>query len=161
MERVQAEAASIKHIDADMGQLEGTSSRPEVAFPCQLIDFQNWTFTDMSEGAQVGIGEVVIKLGFAQFTPSSNHVEAVYRESALEYFDIEQELHEALQGWSPGDDYSVLTRISSTGTNPIKGIRVRTLRYRMEFEDYTTKKPSYKTAKPPLEVESEMETPED
>lgn len=138
MARIQDQVTAIKHIDQDMGQLDGNSSRPAVAFPCILMDFQNFQYSNIQKGAQVCEGDVIIKLAFAQFTPSSDKVDDVYREIALEYYDIEWELNKALHAWSPGDEFGYYTRTGVVAQNIAEGIRVRTLTYRLEFEDYST-----------------------
>lgn len=156
MKRIEETLTEIKHIDQNMGQLEGNSSRPDVAFPCTLIDFTNWTFTNMTQNSQVGEGLVEVSLGFAQFTPSANIVEAVYRDQALEFYEIEHRLNAALHGWSPGDDFGTLTRIGTNTANKMKGIRIRTLIYKLEFEDHSTKVVTRSIPKPPLETTSEL-----
>lgn len=145
----------IKHIDQNLGQLTGNSTRPSVSFPCVLIDFKNFGFSDMTTNQQLAVGDLVIHMGFAQITPSSNIVEAVYRECALEFYELEQKLHEALQGWSPGDEFGYLTRISGDSENILKGIRICEIRYRMEYEDNSTKPELRSIPKPPLEVSAE------
>lgn len=156
MQRIEETLSEIKHIDQNMGQLEGNSSRPDVAFPCTLLDFTSWTFTNMTQNSQVAEGQVEVTLGFAQFTPSSNIVEGVYRDQALEFYEIEHRLNAALHGWSPGDDFGTLTRIGTNTANKMKGIRIRTLIYKLEFEDHSAKTISRTMLKPPLETKTEI-----
>ncbi len=156
MARVQAQVPEIKHIDQDMGQIEGSSSRPAVAFPLILADFDAWGFSNAGTNIQIAEGDVVIKLGFAQFTPSSDKVDAAYREEALKFYEIEWKLHKALQGWSPGDEFGFLTRTAVQTQNRQPGIRVRVLRYRLEFEDYSTQKTTQSIPKPPFEGEGDF-----
>lgn len=155
MKRLDTMVPEIKHIDQDMGQLEGNSTRPDVAFPCTLVDFAGFTYTDFTINQQIGIGEVVIKMGFAQITPSSNIVEAVYRDNAMQFYELEQKVHEALHGWSPGDEFGTLTRTAVNTYNRLRGVRIREIRYRLEFEDNSTKPKTRVIPKPPLEVKVE------
>jgi len=138
-ERIEQTVSEIKHIDHDLGQLEGYSNRPEVAFPCILTDFDQWQFENLGANSQQAQGDVIIKLAFAQVADSSNLTQLVWRNKALEYYDIEWKLHKALQGWSPAGDIGYLTRTSVTTENRPMGVRIRTLRYRLEFEDFDTK----------------------
>lgn len=139
MARIQQEVKIIEHIDQDMGQLEGTSTRPAVLFPLILIDFKNWVFDDLGEGGQMGQGDVIIKFAYAQFTPSSNHVDEFYRDQALEYYEIEWLLNKALHNWSPGDEFSVMSRRNVDSQNILVGVRARPMVFRMEFEDWSCK----------------------
>ncbi len=139
MERIETEVPEIKYIDLDLGQLEGNSIRPAVAFPCSLVDFENFDFTNLTQHSQVAEGDVIIKLGYAQFSKSDNAIDPLWRDFALDYFDLEWKLQKALHGWSPGDEFGYLTMTNATRENKPQSIRVRTVRYRLEFEDHSTK----------------------
>lgn len=151
-ERIDTEVPEIKYIDQNFGQLEGYTDRPSVAFPCILTDFEGWTFENLGTLAQKAEGDVVIKLGFASYRNTSNVTTETYRKLALAYYEIEWKLHKALHGWSPGDDLGTLTRIANLGENRPMGVRVRTLRYRLGFEDYSTKPTSTFIALPDFEL---------
>lgn len=151
MTRINDEVPEINYIDQDLGQLEGNGIRPAVAFPCALIDFQGWTFSDLGQLSQLAEGNVTVKLGFAQFSDSSSLNDPLWREFSLEYFDLEWKIHEALQGWSPGADFGNLTRTSADSENAPKAIRKRPIIYRLEFEDHSTKLPTT-TVTPPAPV---------
>jgi len=151
MARIESAVPEIRHIDQDLGQLEGNSSRPEVGFPCVLVDFDQWALTNIGKLEQLAEGDVVIKLAHAQYTPTGNAIDPVYRDEALKYYEHEWNLNKALHGWSPGDEFGVLTRTGITTQNRAPGIRVRTIRYRLEFEDRSTTRPITKVPKPPFE----------
>lgn len=138
LQRLKDEVPEILHIDQDMGQLEGNSTRAAVMFPCTLIDYQNFQYGNLSENVQIVEGDVIIKLGWAQFTPSSDKVDEGYREEALKVYELEWKINKALHGWSPGEDFGYYTRTGVVATNIAQGIRVRTLTYRLEFEDRST-----------------------
>jgi len=157
MERIEATVPEIKHIDQDLGQIEGASSRPSVAFPCVLVDFENWVFENHTDNCQKGEGDVIITLAFAQYVPSSESAGPEYRAEALKYYEHEQKIHMSLQGWSPNDESGYLTRTGIATLNKLVGIRVRKLRYRLEFEDNSTKPVIKKVTRPPLKVTGETE----
>ena len=138
MQQIQANVPEVIYIDHDLGQLDGYSERPKIGFPCVLADFDGWQFEQMGDNTQTCEGDVVIKLAFAQFGQSNNITELEWREAALAYYDIEWSLHQALQGWSPLDNVGHLMRTSVTTQNLPMGIRLRTIRYRLAFEDGDT-----------------------
>lgn len=138
MERIRTAVPEIEYIAADLGQLEGYSQRPAVSFPCVLQDFNGWIFENWGDTTQGAEGDVVIKLGFAQYLDSSSLTEPAWREQAINYWDIEWKLNKALHGWSPGEFEGYLTRSSTVTENRPMGVRVVVLRYRMSFEDSST-----------------------
>lgn len=148
MARIESEVPDIKYIDLDLGQLEGNSIRPAVAFPCALVKFQNWTFTNLGTNSQVGEGDVIIKIGFAQFSKSDSLTDPLWRDFALEYFELEWLINMALHGWSPETFAGILTRATADSQNLPKGIMANPIRYRLEIEDHSTK-PVITTITPP------------
>lgn len=153
IDRLVAEIPEIKWHDHDFGQLDDYSEgRPPVAFPCALIDFQNFTFENMGNLAQRTEGDVVIKLAFAQHGQTHAATADQWRETALGYYDIEWKLNKALHGWSPGDQFGQLTRTLVLKENRPLAVRLRTITYRIGFEDYSTTPVLDTIAKPPLEI---------
>jgi hypothetical protein len=136
--RIAAYADDIAHIAPDVGQLSA-KSRPPVSWPCALIDFEDFTFTNLGRNVQVAAGTVLIKLGFAPHTVAAQDTPDEYRDAAIGYYDIEWELHKALQGWSPTNEhYGSLCRTSVTTQRRSDSYRVRELRYSISFDDYST-----------------------
>lgn len=146
LQRIHTEVPEIKYISHDFGQLEDYSTgRPPVAFPCALIDFQNWNFENMGENSQRAEGEIIIKLGFARLNDTTNNITQEYwREQAMQDYEIEWNLNNALHGWTPDEKFGYFTRSAATAENRPLNVRIRTLRYRLAFEDYSSK-PGYAT----------------
>lgn len=139
-QRIQATVTDIAYIDQDLGQLKNNdkpSFRPAVSWPCVLIDFDDFTFQNMAENVQTTEGTVVIKLGFAPFSSSGQATPDTYKEKAIGYYDIEWNLNKALQGWAPGDDFGYMVRSTAITEKRTDTIRVREIRYRITFEDYS------------------------
>jgi len=141
---IKAQVPEVLHIDHDLGQLEGYTHRPEIAFPAVLIDLPDWQTDDLGDNAQQAEGDVIIKLGFAQHLQSSSHFSETHIKEALTYYELEQKIHTALQGWSvavensegdPTDDMGNLSRRGRRSENRPMGIRVCVVRYRLAFED--------------------------
>jgi len=137
--RILSEVPAIKYVDMDLGQLEGNSIRVAVAFPCALIKFQAWSFTNLGTNSQVGEGNVVIKLGFAQFSKSDNYTDPLWVEFALEYYELEWAINKALHGWSPEQFAGMLTRTAADSQNLPNAIMANPVVYRLEIEDHSTK----------------------
>lgn len=127
----------IRWIDQDFGQLERFKYRPEVVFPCALIDFIQATYSNMAELSQVGEVVINIRLGFSPFSQSHNAAPLDVRERALEYYTVEQKVYEATQGWhnqftQPFIRQSVTTEQRD---NDEEGLRVRVLTFTTAYED--------------------------
>ena len=138
-QRIAAGVTGIKHIAHDLGQLSA-KSRPPVSWPCVLIDFEDCSFSNLGENVQNAKCTVVLKLGFAPHSPTAQDTPEEYRNTAISYYDIEWELHKALQGWSPdAEEYGSLTRTTATTQRRTDSYRVRELRYSISFDDYSTK----------------------
>jgi hypothetical protein len=137
-QRVQTEVTDIVYIDQDLGQLK-SSPRPPVSWPCLLVDFEDFNFESLAENVQTARGTVVLRLGFAPYSNSSQATPSKYLQQALNYYDIEWQLHKAIQGWAPTDEVGSLIRTSATTQKRADNYRVRELRYSMAFEDYSTK----------------------
>jgi hypothetical protein len=137
-QRIQATVSAIAYINQDLGQLKA-STRPPVSWPCVLVDFEDFSFDNLAENVQTAKGIVVLRLGFAPHSSSSQVTPGTYLQKAIGYYDIEWQLHKAVQGWAPGNDYGSLCRTSAITQKRTDNYRVRELRYSMAFEDYSTK----------------------
>lgn len=153
-ERIKTQVPEIVFTEHDLGQLDDyTTGKPPVAFPCLLIDFENFTFENMGENSQRAEGDVVIKIGHSLWGKTDNATPDIWREAALNYYDIEWKVNKALHGFTPGDDYGYLTRTSENKQNRPAYVRQKTMRYRLAFEDYSTQTTQLAMVKPPAEIE--------
>jgi len=146
--------ASVKWIDQDLGQLENYGDRPPVKFPCVLLDFETTEFSNLGQLAQVGEGTMLVRLAFAPFSHSNGYTPDAYRQLALEYYNIEHNLHLKLQGFG-SEKFGPMMRVSAVTEERNDAIRVRQLRYTISFEDVSTiVAPTEENTfpRPPLEV---------
>ncbi len=153
-QQIQTNVATIKYIDQDLGQLK-TGTRPPVAWPCVLIDFEDFNFENLGENVQTAKGTVVLRLGFAPYSNSSQVTPSTYLQQAIGYYDIEWALHKTIQGWAPGDDFGSMIRTSTSTQKRTDNYRVRELRYSIAFEDYSTK-PGQQYTSATIVVEDEI-----
>lgn len=145
---------TVKYIDQDLGQLKATG-RPPVSWPCVLIDFEDFAYQNLGNNVQTATGTVVLRLGFAPFSGTSQVTPTPYLQQAISYYDIEWALHKLIQGWTPSSDMGHMIRTSTTTQKRTDNYRVRELRYSIAFEDYSTK-PQQQLAPATLVVEEQI-----
>lgn len=139
----------IRYVEQDLGQLEFYDSRPPVAFPCVLVDFDNFRCTDMSGKSQMVEGDVIFRLALDTWSSGSSLDSQDVRAYALKYFEIEHRIFQTFHGWAPNFEdvrgngkraqikCGRLTRSSAATEKREDNIRVREIRFRIEFEDYS------------------------
>ena len=149
--RITDQVTYIKYIDFDYGQLE-THERPEVAFPCLLIDFKNIRFEDISQLIQVAEGTLMLKLATDPYDATSSITPSTFQDAGLYFLELEQSLIQALHGWSLPIVYNnanppvatqatkPMSRLSVVSDNRRPGLKVRELTFTLSFTDYSLKK---------------------
>jgi hypothetical protein len=137
-QHIKTELPEIRYIDQDLGQLNA-NTRPPVSWPCVLIDLENFDFENLGENVQTAKGTIVLRLGFAPHSNSSQISPQTNIRQAINYYDLEWSLHKTIQGWAPGDDMGSLVRTSATTQQRNDQYRVREIRYSIAFGDYSAK----------------------
>lgn len=147
--RISEEVPEIQFIDQDLGQLGqvGEQGRPPLAFPACLIDFPNTDYSEIATSAQLGSVPITFQLAFDNYSQTWHKSPKPVIVKGLEYLNVEQRLHNCLNGWFK-DYFSPLIRINvkSQNNNDI-GLRVRQLTYTTSYEDYSTSQDEYKEVK--------------
>lgn len=148
-ERIKTEVPEIKWIEQDFGQDVFDKWRPNVSFPAVLIDFPDATYENLSGSGQTATVAVTLRLLVAPFEQSYENAPLTVREGALEYFELENKLIQAIHGWAPslpspqgegagGEVYSqpfIRTRLSSNNRNDL-GLRIRELQFTTAYQEY-------------------------
>lgn len=144
-QRIIAET-HVRHVNEDSGQL--ADEQPAISRPCVLISFQLSSFTGMAQNCQLGRVTVSLKIITEPHSSSANNTPDKFKKLALSAHEIEHEVHQALQGWSPGylvededilqDVTGSLTRISSQPDNSRADLRIRQVTYNLGIDDYGT-----------------------
>lgn len=145
--RIQSAAPSIKWQDQEFGQLEFYTTRPAVLFPCTLLDYDEWVFSETSKGVQQGNGFLTVRLAFEPFTNTSGNVPLPRREVGMQFWELEREVFIALHGWSDG----VFTRLLRRSTETEKrkdNLRVRAMRFETSLIDASAVPEMQKIARP-------------
>jgi hypothetical protein len=143
----------VKWIDQDLGQLEDYDTRPAVSFPCVLIDFNQTTFEQMQQNRQLANITITLRLGFPAMSYAANVAPLSVKEKALQYYELEQAIFEAIQDFDAGGLMQECTRVN-VATEQRKGdnLRVRVMTFTSITED-TSAMPQYlKQPRPPLEL---------
>lgn len=136
-ERIRTEVPEIEWIEQDFGQDVFDKWRPNVAFPAVLIDFPTVSYDAEATTSQFGEVTLSVRLLVAPFTQSYDDAPIEVKEDALQYFEIEQKLINALHGWQPEDEYCqplIRSSIQSNNRNDI-GLRIRNLAFTTAYEE--------------------------
>ena len=138
-QQLQHEVPALSHIAHDVGQL-AEKGRPPVSWPCALIDFEEFTFSQLAENVQQATGTIVIRLGFSVCSSTAHRAPTEVKQAAMAGYDTEWQVHRALQGWHPDAHFAgALQRTSARTQRRTDGYRVREVRYRLSFDDYSTR----------------------
>ena len=136
-ERIRTAVPDVKWIEQDFGQDIFDKWRPNVAFPAVLVDFPSARYSAEGGLSQFCEVSVSIRLLVAPFSQSYDAAPLKVKKEALQYFEIEQQLVEALHGWTPDDGYCqpmVRSSITSNNRNDI-GLRIRNLSFTTAYEE--------------------------
>lgn len=130
------EEPGIRYINQDLGQLDFYVQRPPVSWPCVLIDFTDTTYEQKQFKAQWGQMNITLRMGFDQWSDSSNLAPQEVEEKALRYFELENKLYKALQDWDADGLLMVkMRRIGALSEQREDKYRVRRLSFRAMYED--------------------------
>lgn len=152
-DRITAQVPEIKWIDQDLGQLEHYEIRPSVAWPCVLIDFGNTNYDEMPGNVQWGNAAFSLRLGFPSFSPSQSGAPTSVKEQALQYYELEQFLYQAIQGYDGDGLIQPATRINAmTERRDGDNFRVRVLVFNTTFMDDSAAE-QFTTARPTLNLQ--------
>lgn len=160
---IQTSVPEVKWIDQDFGQLEQFDTRPPVNFPCVLIDFPMATYSGLSDLAQMADITVQLRIGFAPFSQGHSRAPEKVREEAVKYYEIEQKIFEAVQGWQTEFCQPLIRinagteqRLSANDVADSIGLRVRVMNFSTQFEDHSNG-PVYNQTPATLKVETEID----
>jgi hypothetical protein len=156
-DRLKAKVSELRFIDFDLGQLENYADgyKPPVAWPCALIDCDGFTYSDTSANLQEGEGFLQIRLGIQQWSATNNLVGETIREAGLQFWNLEQKVHEALHGWK-AEGFTNLLRRTAQLEKRNDNIRVLVIRYHVSISDQTTRKATTIRATPLPRIEGQI-----
>jgi hypothetical protein len=134
-ERIKNTVEEIDWIEQDFGQDTLDEWRPNVSFPAVLIDFPQTNYSEIGGINQSATVIVSLRLLFAPFSQSYEDAPIEVIEDALQFFEIENKIVNALQGWAPSDNYCqpLLRRSAASNNNNRRGLRIRNLSFATAF----------------------------
>jgi len=132
----------IKWIDQDVGQLEHYEVRPSVQFPCILIDFMNTQYNQEGNNTQMVNLQIELRLGFSPFQSANSVSPDISKQQALQFYEVEQKVYEALNNWVPADAEGnsltePLIRFQAATERRNDPYRIRTMQFVTATEDDT------------------------
>jgi hypothetical protein len=133
--RLATQVPELRYVEQDLGQLDNYDIRPAVAWPCCLLDLDEFKyFETANDRRQFGDGFISLRIGLVRYSESNNLVADNVRMNALRFYKIENKINAALHGWQD-DGFSRLLRRFSGTEKRNDDIRVRVVKYAISYED--------------------------
>jgi len=146
--RIESGVPLIKGVYPELSQTENYNGNPNV-WPCVFLDFTNLTYSELTGFVQAASGELQCRVAFP--VTNANGSTFLDTPAALNYYEAELKLHQALQGWTNGT-IAPLVRVSVSTEDRDDTFRVRVLTYSLNFNESPVSPLTSEIAKPPLEV---------
>ncbi len=146
--RIGSGVPLIKGVYPELSQTENYNGNPSV-WPCVFLDFTDLTYSELTGSVQAASGVLQCRMVF----PVTNTNGATFLDTAtaLNYYEAELKLHQALHGWTNGT-IAPLTRISVSTEDRDDAFRVRVLTYSLNFHENPVPTVTSHIVKPSLEV---------
>lgn len=147
-ERIETRVPLIKGVYPELSQTENYNGNPS-EWPCVFIDFANLTYSELTGFIQAGSGELQCRMVFMVTNPDGTTF--LDTPAALNHYEAELKLHQALQGWTNGT-IAPLSRIKVSTEDRDDKFRVRVLTYSLNFTEEPAQAVTSEIQKPPLEL---------
>jgi hypothetical protein len=135
IDKIQQAIPTIRYIAQDFGQLEYYELRPAIGFPAVLIDIGAQLYTDASHSVQLATSTVTLRLAMGSYSDNSNITPAQVRAKAMEYYELEHALSQALHNWQPPHEaIGALTRTTTDTEKREDDIRVRAITFAVSMQ---------------------------
>jgi hypothetical protein len=119
-------------VDKNMGQLSALNTHDTFPLPGILIEFGRGTYRTLSRGVQEWTG--IVRLQLIYETLGHSATESQDRDLALEFFEFNELVDDALEGFS-GTDFTSLMRIGDEEDNSHEQVVVSVIEYQFSFID--------------------------
>lgn len=110
---------AVRYVDENWGQLDLYGPEIPVKWPCVLIDIGSGQFSNIGRNNNVipvnrqqGTFSVELTIAALKLTNSSFKAPPTQKWHAFEIWEIVEEIHKKIQGWSPADKSGGLIRSS-------------------------------------------------
>lgn len=121
----------IKMVDKDKGQLDDISNFV-IPMPAIFISFGRFEYENQASNIQKGTGPIRFRIAVQNYADS--YTGSVNQDKALEFFDFNEKVHQALQGLS-GTYFGSLVRIVDEDDIEHKNVIVTVFEYETTIVD--------------------------
>lgn len=136
-------------VDKNMGQLASVDQHDTFPLPGILISYGRGQYRNLSKGVQEWQGTMRLELIYE--THSHSTTDSEDRDLAMEFFEFNQQVHDALEGFS-GDDFTSLMRVADEEDTSHTTVIVSVLEYQFSFIDRVNDRKKYVEVEPDLQV---------
>lgn len=126
---LQTQCPGLKYISADWGQLDYYSDHPPVQWPCALVDCTAAQYTNLSQGGQLGAYTLLVRIAALPLTNSSAQAPIAQQQQAAAWWLLLESVHQALQGFIPGNACTPLVRSAGRRTRRDDGVMMWEVNY--------------------------------
>lgn len=134
------------HIDHDFGQMD-FDMRPPVNFPCLLLDFGSTQYSNAQHPYQIGQSLLVCRIIFAPFEQANDSTPLEYKEQALKFYELEQEVVFAIHDFDK-DYVSKLVRTQALSERRNDELRLRQVHFTFAFKEYASNETTTEVKEP-------------
>lgn len=136
-DEVERDIPSLRWIDKNMGQFNRPEMHDSIPLPGILISFPGTGWKSLSQNHQQGVMRVRIEIGYENYASSFDGSPDI--ESAIRFFEFNEAVHQALQGWScPG--MTSMERVADEEDDDHGAMIVTALEYETTIEDRSASK---------------------
>lgn len=148
-QRIQSTVPAIKGIYPELAQLDNYKGYP-ADWPCLFIEFGAANFEALAQTAQLVNGSLKFRLAYSVADSGGTFIDTA---TVLGYYNTEEQLHAALQGWR-NDQIAPLIRMSVETEERKDLFRVRVLSYSLNFTDDTNMPAANIIGRPQPEIQA-------
>ena len=161
-DRLADKVPTLRWIDQYHGQ-DMTDLRPSLAYPAALIEFEQSDYEGMGQYDQFCRASLTVRLLLDNYASSAQKSPAKSRNAAMRCYELEDEVVNALHGWTPDEDFVqplIRTADRSENRNDI-GLRIRIISFSTAWEcaDIEPEPEPEEPAEEPIEEPEPTEEP--
>lgn len=126
----------LKMVDKDKGQLDNNSEFV-IPLPAVFLSFGRFDYEDIGGGMKQGEGTIRFRVAYENYADS--HTGSINQDQALAFFDFNEAVQEALEGFS-GQDFSALTLVADEDDEDHKNIIITIMEYETTINNRSGKR---------------------
>lgn len=134
-DRLADQVPTLRWVDQYHGQ-DMTDIRPSLAYPAALIEFEQSDYEGTGQYDQFCHASLTVRLLLDNYASSAQKSPAKSRNTAMLCYELENEVVNALHGWTPDEDFVqplIRTADRSENRNDI-GLRIRIISFSTAWE---------------------------